>query len=172
MCIPPNLSGASKAIYAKTAIGQIEVKLLPASLLVSNTSSRNYFTQDNGLFMPLFRFLRQNNLSMTTPIESRIQPGQMFFYLQNDVLRKDLIVADGLRLHEVSERLVASIGARGGYTEKNFNEAKAKLFNWLKNNKAYRANYTQIRGVFWNSPMMPFWLKRFEVHVPVTKVGK
>ena len=50
--------------------------------LVSSRSSRDYFEQDNRLFMPLFRFLKQNDLAMTTPVESQIQPGQMFFHIR------------------------------------------------------------------------------------------
>lgn len=170
MCATFSPLDASQAIYPKTAVGQIEIKRLPASKLVSSKTTRGYFTNDNSLFRPLFRFLQQNELAMTTPVETRIQPGQMFFHLQYDGSNSDLILSDGLELHCVKERLVASIGARGGYTEENFNAATSKLFHWLEHQTEYRAESTQVRGVFWNSPMMPFFLKRFEVHVPVTKL--
>lgn len=171
MCATSSSLAASQAIYPQTAVGQIEIKRLPASILVSNKTTRNYFAQDNDLFMPLFRFLKYNELAMTTPVESQIQPGQMFFHLPPAAPKNKLMLADGLQLHELAERLVASIGARGGYTEANFNAAKAKLFKWLQSNTDYQADYAQVRGIFWNSPMMPFFLKRFEVHVPVTKLA-
>lgn len=172
MCTLFSPLDATQAIYPKTAVGEIEIKRLPASKLVSSKTTRNYFSSDNGLFRPLFRFLQQNELAMTTPVESQMDPGQMYFHLQHDGPNSELILAEGLELHGVKERLVASIGARGGYTEENFNAAKSKLFHWLERQPKYRADYTQVRGIFWNSPMIPFFFKRFEVHVPVTKLAE
>ena len=172
MCAAFSSLDASQAMYPKTAVGEIEIKRLPASTLVSSCSSRDYFAQDNRLFMPLFRFLKQNDLAMTTPVESQIQPGQMFFHIPDTGPLSELILAEGLKLHSFEERLVASIGARGSYSEENFNAAKAKLLHWLEGQTEYLAESTQVRGVFWNSPMVPFFLKRFEVHVPVSKLAE
>ena len=172
MCAAFSSLDASQAMYPKTAVGEIEIKRLPASTLVSSRSSRDYFAQDNRLFMPLFRFLKQNDLAMTTPVESQIQPGQMFFHIPDTGPNSELILAEGLELHNFEERLVASIGARGGYSEENFNAAKAKLLHWLEGQTEYRADISQVRGVFWNSPMVPFFLKRFEVHVPVSTLAE
>ena len=77
MCAAFSSLDASQAMYPRTAVGEIEIKRLPACLSIES-QRRDYFAQDNRLFMPLFRFLKQNDLAMTTPVESQIQPGQMF----------------------------------------------------------------------------------------------
>jgi hypothetical protein len=71
---------------------------------------------------------------------------------------------------EVQERLVVSLGARGGYSEKNFVEVRDKLQDWLSIQPQLEATGPAY-GVFWNGPFLPGFLKRFEVHVPVRRKG-
>ena len=49
-----SLMGTTKA-FEPTKPGTIEIKTIPAGVLLESTSEKSYFSQSNGLFMPLFR---------------------------------------------------------------------------------------------------------------------
>ena len=48
------------------------------------------------------------------------------------------------------------------------NEAKAKLENWLKEHTEFKA-VGKPYAVFWNSPFHLWFMKHFEIHIPVSK---
>jgi len=73
-----------------------------------------------------------------------------------------------VRVETVPGRTVVSIGIRGAYKKSNFDKALAKLESWLKENTQY-VQRGDAYGVFWDAPFMPWFLKRSEVHIPVTK---
>ncbi|MFP4157510.1 MAG: hypothetical protein ACLFU4_07830 [Opitutales bacterium] len=50
----------------------------------------------------------------------------------------------------------------------SFDEAEAELRAWLEQNEEFHAA-GEARGIFWNGPFTPGFLKRFEVHLPVIK---
>jgi effector-binding domain-containing protein len=106
---------------------------------------------------------------MTTPVEAEMNPGVMYFYIGTGVSKHVLDATEKVSVHELPERLVASLGVRGGYNERNFDKASAKLSAWLLKNPGYEA-IGEVRGVFWNGPFMPGFIKRFEVHIPVQLV--
>jgi hypothetical protein len=103
---------------------------------------------------------------MTTPVEAEINPGVMYFYIGANVSSDALDATDHVSVYGLPERLVASLGVRGGYKERNFNKAADKLGAWLLKNPTYEA-IGEARGVFWNGPFIPGFFKRFEVHIPV-----
>lgn len=72
----------------------------------------------------------------------------------------------GVEVINIPERRVASHGARGGYSRANFEKARATLLAWLAAQSAVEAA-GEPYGVYWNAPYVPFFLKRFEVHIPV-----
>lgn len=157
--------------FPKTTVGSMELKTIPASRLIASESSGHYFSENNGLFRPLFRYINQNDIAMTTPVEAEIMPGKMYFYIGGDAAERELKSTDTVRVMEMPERLVASIGARGSYSEENFNEALKKLEDWMKNHPTHVAR-GQARGIFWNGPFTPGFFKRFEVHLPVVERSK
>jgi hypothetical protein len=63
---------------------------------------------------------------------------------------------------------VISIGIRGAYSEANFDKAHARLERWLGENKEYVPE-GEPYGVFWDAPFSPWFLKRSEVHIPVSR---
>ena len=75
-------------------------------------------------------------------------------------------MVDGVKRKVVGERVVDSIGIRGGYSKESFENGVQKLREWLK---------TQLKvegagepyAVYWNSPFTIWFLKRAEVHLPV-----
>lgn len=69
------------------------------------------------------------------------------------------------------ERLVVSHGGRGSYTRAHFEEARAAALAWLATRPDLVAD-GEACAVYWNSPFMPGFLKRYEVHIPVRAAAK
>lgn len=166
LALAPIIGSAYEQAFAKTDVGEFEVKALPAARLIASQTDAAYFNDDNRLFRPLFRYISERNVAMTTPVEAEINPGVMYFYIGANVSSDVLDATKNVSVHELPERLVASLGVRGGYKERNFNKAAAKLSAWLLKNPAYEA-IGEARGIFWNGPFIPGFFKRFEVHIPV-----
>ena len=160
------ISSAYKKAYPQSEIGAFEIKTLPKALLIASKGDRHYFEKNNGLFKPLFDYIKTHGIAMTTPVEAEIDPGVMYFYIGNDVAVESLKETDKVELYYQPERIVASHGVRGRYSEKNFKQAAEILRIWISKNRNYEQS-GNARGVFWNSPFMPGFLKRFEVHIPV-----
>ena len=68
----------------------------------------------------------------------------------------------------VLERMVAAIGARGRYSEANFKVAKAELLKWIQTDNDLEA-IGKPYAVYWNGPITPWFLKKFEVQVKVRR---
>ena len=166
--LPAGLRGVEEA-YPRTSPGEMEVKKLPAARLLLAESPKGYFEANNGLFMRLFRYIDSHQIPMTAPVEARVQPGVMVFYVDaKSAQRQDLTATDQVKLSTVPERWVAAIGIRGSYSQENFNEALGKLRTWLTQHPEYQAT-GEPYGVYWNSPFVPFFLKQSEVHIPVNQ---
>lgn len=165
--LPLALSAYEQA-FEQTGVGTAEIKTIPASKLIASESTGHYFKENNGLFMPLFRYISDNDIAMTTPVEAEMMPGKMYFYIGGDAKDRELESTRKVTVLEMPAREVASIGVRGSYSEANFNEAKKQLEKWLAEHPTHKAA-GEARGVFWNGPMTLGFLKRFEVHIPVVE---
>jgi DNA gyrase inhibitor GyrI len=163
------MSSAYEQAFPKTASGTYEIKTLPAARLIATQTDAAYFEGNNGLFRPLFRYIQANDIPMTTPVEAEMDPGVMYFYIGSDIDPAVLKETDRVSVHQMPERIVASFGVRGAYSEDNFEDAAQKLKAWLRENEEYEAT-GEARGIFWNGPYVPGLFKRFEVHIPVRKV--
>ena len=164
--ILPLMSSADQQAFAKTDVGEFEIKTLPAARLIASQADGAYFDENNGLFRPLFRYISARDIAMTTPVEAEIEPAVMYFYIGSEVSSETLEATENVSVHELPERLVASHGVRGGYSQSNFEEAATALRAWLTQNPQYAAT-SEPRGIFWNGPFTPSFFKRFEVHIPV-----
>ncbi len=157
---------ATEQAFPSTAPGVIEVKTLPAGVLLKSTGRGNYFEQSDGLFMPLFRYISRHNIAMTTPVEARIDDAAMYFWVAESQHAKVPGSEGAVEVQRLPERRVASLGAKGSYSRGNFEETRDKLMTWI-------AKQTDIEtagepyGVFWHGPFTPWFAKRSEVHVPV-----
>ena len=157
---------AYESAFARTNVGTIEIKTIPAARLLASQSDKSYFESDNGLFRPLFRYIQANDIAMTTPVEAAIAPGTMYFYVGSDYADLELKNTDEVTILELPERTVLSLGVRGGYSAKNFNRAQAQLLTHLSEQNEWLAT-GPARAIYWNSPFMPGIFKRSEVHIPV-----
>ena len=164
-------AGAYEAAYPKTPNGEIEIKIIPAAKLMVTEDSGNYFDHNNEMFMRLFRYLGDNDVSMTVPVEAQVEKAQMKFYVGSADSAKDLIEQGAVKVVNTPERTVASIGIRGGYTKKKFEENRNKLFVWLQDNPGYKPA-GDAYAVYWDAPFVPSFMKHSEGHVPVIAEGK
>ena len=160
---------AYEAAYPMTEAGICEIKTLPAGVVLKASSSREYFSENNGLFRRLFEAIQKNQVPMTTPVEAEIRPGTMIFYLDpKSAQRSNLILERGVERLAVQERVVASVGIRGGYSKESFEENSKKLMAWVRSQPGWKVA-GEPYAVYWNSPFMIWFLKRSEVHLPVQK---
>lgn len=164
--LPLHSMTAYESAFDKTPVGTIEVKTLPAARLIAAHSQGNYFEENNGLFRPLFRYIQDNDIAMTIPVEAEIEPGIMYFYIGSDYQGTALSDTDRVHVTELPERTVLSLGVRGSYSAKNFEQAKAKLLTWLSEQDDWIATGA-ARAIYWNGPFTLGFLKRAEVHIPV-----
>ncbi|CAA6692269.1 MULTISPECIES: heme-binding protein [unclassified Lentimonas] len=164
--LPFQFMSAYESAFDKTPVGTIEVKTLPAARLLAAHGDGNYFQENNGLFRPLFRYIKDNDIAMTIPVEAEIEPGIMYFYLGADYKDSELSETERVQVTELPERTVLSLGVRGSYSSKNYEAAKAELLTWLSEQDQWVATGA-ARGIYWNGPFTIGFLKRAEVHIPV-----
>lgn len=157
-----------ESAFKKTPAGTIEVKTIPESSVLISEVEGNYYNTSNLLFRRLFNYIQDNKVAMTVPVEAEIERSSMKFYLGSKDRKKDLPDGMNVRVETVPGRTVLSIGIRGAYSKDNFDKARARLESWLNENKEYERE-GDAYGVFWDAPFMPWFLKRSEVHIPVTK---
>jgi effector-binding domain-containing protein len=153
--------------FDQTPVGRFEVKTLPAATVMVTATSGDYFDKANGLFMTLFRYIRKQGVDMTVPVEGHHAPAQMNFYMSSRDQGRGLPDAEGVQVRKLPERTVASYGVRGSYTRENYLAAIARLRDWLKEHPEYSVT-GEPYAVYWNGPYVPGFLKRFEVHIPVS----
>jgi hypothetical protein len=171
LLILPLVAMATPEAFPPTQPGTNELKTLPSGLLLrsevpAGAESQGYFDNSNTLFRPLFRYIDSRGIAMTTPVEARMEPGQMYFWVAEAERSKVDGSAGGVTVIEVPERRVASRGARGSYSESNYNEALVALRAWLDARADVEAA-GEPYPVFWNGPFTPWFARRFEVHIPV-----
>ena len=77
---------AAEQAYPKTVVDGIEIKTLPAATLIVSKSEKRYYEEDDRLFRPLFRFIQERDIAVTTPVEAEMDPGEMFFYIGSNVV--------------------------------------------------------------------------------------
>lgn len=162
------LTSAYENAFPKTDVGTIEIKTLPAAKLLIASSNNNYFDENNNLFRPLFRYIQTNDIPMTIPVETEIDPGAMYFYVGSDHADRKLENTDEVSVIELPERTVLSLGVRGSYNSANFDAAQKTLIAHLAEQDEW-VQTGPARAIYWNGPFTLGFLKRSEVHIPVER---
>ncbi len=165
MALTLNTHAYEKA-FTPTSAGTTEIKTIPQRILLVSERTENYFASNNNLFGNLFRYIRQHNLPMTTPVKADIMPGRMGFYVDQENEQKTLPNTATVAVTTEPSRTVISLGKRGGYSQKNYQSALRTLQeeltarpNWKAAGKPY--------AIFWDGPYIPNFAKKFEVHIPI-----
>jgi effector-binding domain-containing protein len=156
---------AYEQAFSMTPVDMIEIRTLPAARLLATEANGEYFERSDGLFKRLFEYISDNNISMTVPVEGQLDRAEMRFYLGRDVAPA-LDDTDSVRVMSVPSRRVVSIGGKGSYTESNVRVLRERLQSWLEAQHEWRAAGDPY-AVFWNGPFTPWFMKRFEVHIPL-----
>lgn len=160
-----SVSGYEKA-FKETEAGVIEVKVIPGGRLLESKANGSYFDTSNNMFRPLFNYIQENEISMTTPVEARIDPGIMYFWVASDQIDKAVESTGRVKVIDIPERKVAAIGAKGSYNKRNFEKAKRELLVWVTTQDDISVKGEPF-GVYWNGPLTPWFMKRFEVQVEI-----
>lgn len=157
---------AYEAAYPRTEAGTIEVKTLPTATVMAAELREG---DRNGAFRELFRYIQDRKVPMTVPVE--IEQGTnaaMRFYLDSARTNSPPASSDSVAVTSRVARTVISIGLRGSYRKKHFTKAVNRLALWVAAHPEWTVDGDAYQ-VFWNSPFVPFFLKRSEVHLPVRK---
>lgn len=172
----PLLAMAAPAAFPPTAPDVTELKTLPPGLLVRSEAKGDYFEQNGALFRPLFRYIQQREIAMTTPVEAHMgETSSMYFWVGESERTKaepDLATSTGAGVAVMVRpaRLVVSHGGRGGYSRENFARARSAAQTWLADRSELVAD-GDAYAVYWNGPFVPGFLKRYEVHIPVRRLA-
>jgi effector-binding domain-containing protein len=153
--------------YEQTGVGKIEIKTLPSSMVLVTTNAGTYFDGDNRMFGTLFRYIQKNDVAMTVPVQADIEPGAMMFFVGSEDSVKALKSTDRVVVKTLPEKLVACLGVRGSYSKKNYESSRQALAEWCATNKAIRVTGAAY-AVYWSGPYIPGFLKRAEVHIPIS----
>lgn len=156
-----------ESAFPPTETGSTEIKTLPSGMLLKASAPGDYFERGNSLFRPLFRYISEHKIAMTVPVEAQIDDAAMYFWVAESEVSKVVGDANGVEVVEIPERTVASLGSRGSYSKANFEKAKSRLLVWLESQEDLQA-IGEPYAVYWHGPFTPWFMKRFEVHLPVT----
>ena len=160
-----------EAMHEKTPVGEIRVLELPKRIALEAKSPQGYFSENNGLFRTLFRYISKHDLSMTTPVEAEIKPGKMRFFVgEKDAAKKRPKTAK-VEVINLDPITVVAIGIRGSYSSENFQKHEKLLLEWIDDNPNYETSGTAY-AVYWDGPFIPWLLKRSEVHLPIRSSQK
>ncbi len=76
--VVPVAGFAYEKAFEATEPGETEIKTIPERTLIVARRGENYFAGNNDLFGRLFRYIKDNDVSMTVPVKAEI-----YFYLSN-----------------------------------------------------------------------------------------
>jgi len=155
-----------EAMHEKTPVGEIKVLQLPSRTALEANADQSYFSENNGLFRTLFRYISKHDLSMTTPVEAEIEPGRMRFLVGGKDANKSRPTTDSVTVRKLEPMQVLAIGIRGSYDEENFRENRDRLIQWIDEQTTYEPAGAPY-AVYWDGPYIPWFLKRSEIHLPI-----
>lgn len=156
---------AVESAFTPTAVGEVEIKKIPAATVLEARSQDARVAQDDA-FPKLFAYIRANKVAMTVPVETEPDAKCMRFFVGPEDAKKTLASTTEVAVKNLPERTVVSVGQRGSYTAEQYAAGVARLEQWLKDNPGWVRD-GPTRAVYWNSPFMPGFMKRAEVHIPV-----
>lgn len=151
---------------AYTPVDQIEVKKYPAY--------RKASTSGMGEFWTLFQHIKQNNVTMTAPVEMDYgdpraakskERSMSFLYERPD--QGSTGKQGSVQVTDVPAMEVVSIGCRGQRTTAAIAAAREKLMKWLDEKKGDYVSAGPMRVMGYNSPFVPRDKNFFEVQIPV-----
>lgn len=157
---------------ALTPVGEVRVKTYPAYRAAFITADQAEGSS-RGLFRPLFNHIKREDIAMTAPVEMTFddkgnENKMAFLYRTPDMGHAGADEKDPrIKIKDVPEQQVASIGVKGGYDAETYNKALKQIKAWLSENKQQWQTAGEPRYLGYNSPFIPSALRYGEVQVPV-----
>jgi hypothetical protein len=120
---------------------------------------------------PVTQEARSEKISMTAPVAQEKVGGKwrITFMMPSQYTMETLPAPldPNVKLKRESERIVAAIRYSGTWSQKRYNEKEALLFDWVRK-RGFKAVGEPIFARY-NSPFMPWFLRRNEVLIPVKR---
>ncbi|TWT62813.1 SOUL family heme-binding protein [Rubinisphaera italica] len=129
----------------------------------------------NRSFWMLFNHIKRNKIAMTAPVEigydsnneNANEASMAFLYRDQDLGKPGNDQADSsVVVKDVPAMQVVSIGCRGNMNEQEVEAAREKLEEWLVDHPKYKIS-GNLRKLGYNSPMVPSFMRYYEVQIPV-----
>jgi glutathione peroxidase len=160
---------ATESIYPRTPVGTIEIKTLPARTCLVASASGDAFDDRGSAFMKLFGYIKKEEIAMSIPVAASPTINEMVFYVGTNSASRALPSTNEVTVQTLAPLTVASIGLGGSYTRKNYEDGLTKLNTWLAKQKEWQTNAAPY-VVYWNSPFTLWFVRKSEIHIPVTPV--
>ena len=160
---------AYESIYPRTPVGVIEIKTLPARRTLVASAAGDAFENRGAAFRKLFSYIKENRVAMSVPVAASASVNEMVFFVGgNNANQETLASTRDVTVRTIPETTVASIGLRGGYSRKNYGEGLERLKAWLDLRPEWLVS-GEPYAVYWNSPFVPSFLRKSEIHVPLKR---
>ena len=159
---------------ATTPAGEIVVKTYPTYRLARVETQG----MQNAAFYALFAHIKQNDISMTAPVEMTYPTAEerehapTMAFLYGPDAPADPKVAAGIDVIEVEPLTVVSSGHRGWQTPAKVAAAKERIEKWLAQERPDLERVGPLRVLGYNSPMVSEDRRYFEVQYEVKPVAK
>ena len=157
---------AYERAYEPTPVGKVEIKTLPPVVYIESEIDSGGSGGRNGLFMPLFRYIDDRGISMTTPVEMDGTNPRMRFFIPRSLHDTELPATGTVTPGSRPETTVLSVGIRGAYHTRSFTKGLSVLENWLAEHPEWE-KAGEPYAVYWDGPYKPAFMKKSEVHLPV-----
>lgn len=159
-----------ESIYPRTAVGAVEIKTLPPRTTLVASAAGDAFKDRGAAFKKLFAYISENKVAMSVPVAASASTNEMVFFVGSGGKNKPLSSANGVTVRTVPETTVASIGLRGSYSRSHYDAGLARLKAWLAGQQQWQA-CGEPYAVYWNSPFVPSFLRKAEIHLPVARAA-
>jgi len=160
---------ATESIYPRTPVGTLEIKTLPARTALVAKAQGDPFDDQGAAFQKLFGYIQEEEVAMSVPVSTSVSTNEMLFYVGTNSATRALPSTNEVTVKKLPALTVASIGLSGSYSRKNYEDGLAKLNTWLAGKREWQTN-SEPYMVYWNSPFVPWFLRKSEIHIPVRAV--
>ena len=157
-----------------TPVGEIQVKQYPEYRMGQTDSLK---VRSNGAFWTLFQHIESNDIAMTAPVEmtmeakgDRMRETKMAF-LYRSTEQGRLGEQGRVEVVDVPAAAALSMGCRGDTNYRTVAKLRMELDAWLTKNPQWKAA-GDLRVMGYNSPMVPWNKRYFEIELPIEKVAK
>jgi glutathione peroxidase len=160
---------ATESIYPRTPVGTLEIKTLPARTALVAKALGDAFDDQGAAFQKLFGYIQEEEIAMSVPVSTSVSTNEMLFYVGTNSATRTLPSTNEVTVKKLPALTVASIGLSGSYSRKNYEGGLAKLNTWLAGKREWQTN-SEPYMVYWNSPFVPWFLRKSEIHIPVQAI--